>query len=1058
MRKVIVMLVLFAAVNVFAGVDAPKPYGVHTRDTISLSGNWNFMSDSNDVGVVEKWFERTLSDKIHLPGSTDENGVGSPEKPKSPYDALIRKAMYVGKAWYQKEVVIPDSWNEKRVTLLLERTHWTTQVWVDDIYIGSEESLCVANEYDLTDALTVGKHKITICVDNREKYFLGEFASSFSKHTQTSWNGIIGRIELNASDKVWIEDVQVYPNIAQKQAKVRLTVGNITGKNVSGGIVLKAVCGNSATPLHIVDFTGHDKQTQIETTISMGDDVKLWSEFSPALYQLKSQLKTTDGKYSDRADTTFGMREVTVKGGNIFVNGKKLFLRGTLECCVFPLTGYPAMTVEEWSDIFKTCKSYGLNHMRYHSWCPPDAAFAAADIEGVYLQAEAPRANIGNNKERDEFIEKEMFKINRYYGNHPSFLLLSSGNELHGAGSKTTLEMIRKIKQDDRRHLISTSSGGRGMRHERCNSPLDDFRVRGVRGIFGESTNQDHSSRIAGLDTPTISHEVGQWAIYPSPDEIKKYTGVLRPVNIEYIRDDLKAKGLLHLAPQFRKVSGQQSAMLYKEEIEVLLRTTDLSGFQLLDLHDYPGQGTAQVGILDAFWDSKGAITPEKFKRFCNRTVPLLRVPKRTYTTAEQFKASAEIIHFGEEDLNDIQAVWSITDDSGETVASGEFPIETIACGTRTELGLINVELSDLNVPSRLKVEIALKGREIANDWEIWCYPESVADEFPKNIIVTDSLTLQVVAALKRGATVLFFPASRNLKTYFPGRFKPSFWSPTWWWTKPRGGNVPMSILCDPKHPALSTFPTDRYTNWQWRDLLENSSSIILDDLPKDLTPIVRVVDNFSRNHRLGNIFEAKVGKGKMLLCSIDLQKDIEKRPVARQLRNSLLEYMQSDTFSPKCTLKMDTLRSLFKEPPILYSIGAKVIKTESQQDGYEGANIIDGDSETMWHTQWKPVSAPYPHEIVIEIPEKVTLKGLIYTPRQDHRNGLIKNYEIYLSNDDNGWGEPVQSGTFAESKEDTEILFKQPHTCRRIRFVALSSINNQPFAAIAELEAILVE
>ena len=314
------------------------------------------------------------------------------------------------------------------------------------------------------------------------------------------------------------------------------------------------------------------------------------------------------------------------------INGRPIFIRGTLECAVFPLTGYPPTDVAWWQRVCRIIKSYGLNALRFHSWCPPDAAFAAADIEGIMIQAEGPQANVnaGEDAACDAFTQQELLRIVRTYGQHPSFCLMTLGNE-YGGNDLLLSHWVDMLMKEDPRRLYSSASCGQTTKNRQ-------FTVAAVRGIRGPGTDHDFGERIAKVDRPLISHEIGQWTFFPSFSEMKKYTGVLQPRNFEIVRNSLQAKGMLDLAPQFYETWGKQAVLLYKEEIEVLLRTPNHAGFELLDLHDYPSQGTAIVGPLDAFWDSKGFVTPEQHRRYCGPTVPLLRMKKRTFTAGRSIR------------------------------------------------------------------------------------------------------------------------------------------------------------------------------------------------------------------------------------------------------------------------------------------------------------------------------------------------------------------------------------------------------------------------------------
>jgi len=1042
------------------GSGAPEPVESVSDSVRSLAGTWQFQLDPQDQGRQEKWFQQELPERCKLPGSTDENGFGTRNLRKPNYDYLSRIVEYVGPAWYQREVEIPAAWQGKRITLLLERCHWETRIWVDGRPAGMEDSLCVPHVYDLTGLLPPGKHRLSIRVDNSLKYDMGGAAHSTSEQTQTNWNGIVGRIELRATDPVWIDDVQVYPRLDKRSVRVRLTLGNATEKPTAGEVFLSLTSGKGDEPLasrrlpfSITDarkVSASDARKVVEADLPLAREMPFWDEFSPAECRLTVSLQAAAGDrtYADRRTTVFGLRKLGVAENKQFtLNGRKMFLRGTLECCIFPLTGYPPTDVESWLRILRIAKSYGLNHLRFHSWCPPEAAFVAADQMGFLFHVEAPQwvGNVGRVPDRDRFIEEEVRRILDTYGNHPSFGFFCLGNELSGDTSFLQ-KVLKDCKQRDPRHLYTPSTAW-------FFGPEDEYRVMVVRGLRGPGTDHDFRAEIAKQKVPVVSHEIGQWTVYPNLEEMKKYTGVLRPRNFELVRDDLTRRGMVGQAADFTRATGLLMVLLYKEEIEVLLRTPNHAGFQLLDLHDFPGQGTALVGTLDPFWDSKGLITPEGFRRFCGPAVPLLRMKKRTFTTDEVFAAEAEIAHFGPAAIAGATPVWTVKDQEGRQVASGKWSPRDISTGALSPLGKIEMPLGRIAAPTKLTVTVAIQGKEVGNDWDIWVYPANTDPAVGKDVLVAKSWNAETIAALASGRKVLLLVPRAGLAKSIPGSFTPVFWSPIWF----RSGAGTMSILCDPKHPALAQFPTEMHTNWQWYDLLQRSCSMILDDAPAGFRPIVQVIDNFSRNHRLGNLFEARVGEGRLVVSSIDLWSDLEKRPAARQLLHSVLAYMGSDAFRPKQEMSADTLSLVLKpaKPPVVQTLGARVVKADSQESDNPAEAAIDGDPNTCWHTQWRSAVPPHPHELQIDLRRVVELKGFRYLPRQDMTNGRIARYEFYVSKDGKEWGIAAAKGSFPNDDKEHEVLFKRPQTGRFVRLVALAEVSRHPFTSVAEVDVI---
>jgi hypothetical protein len=404
------------------------------------------------------------------------------------------------------------------------------------------------------------------------------------------------------------------------------------------------------------------------------------------------------------------------------------------------------------------------------------------------------------------------------------------------------------------------------------------------------------------MPVPVVTHEVGQYAVFPNMAEIKKYTGVLEPISLISIKNDLEKKGLLPLAESYTKASGKLAAILYKEELERILRTKAASGIQLLDLHDFPGQGTADIGLLDAFWDSKGILTAEEFRQFCSPIVPLLRFPKATYRNSENFTATAELANFGATPLTEVTPEWSLTDETGKQLAGGKLPKTTVPVGNGHPLGTIGARLSGIKTAKQLTLKLSLQGTPHYNTWHIWVYPVKVPDASAE-VFFTQS-TEAAMRALEQGKKVLLNPDYKEM-VGMEGKFVPVFWSPVHFPAQA----ITMGLLCDPKHPALQNFPTDFHTDWQWWDLCTKSTTMILPD--NRLSPIVRQIDNFANNRYLASIVEAKVGQGQLMLCSFDISSDLEDRPVARQLRYSLLNYMNTKDFKPTVALSADEVKAL---------------------------------------------------------------------------------------------------------------------------------------------------
>jgi Beta-galactosidase/beta-glucuronidase len=888
---------------------------VTAQDIISLAGEWTVRLDEKKTGEQEQWFRQPFEKKISLPGTLDDAGMGAPPTLTADTlkkDVLIhlqRKHSYIGHAWYAKEINIPQSWSNKQIELYLERVLWTTKVWIDGHEAGTRESLSAPHTYNVSELLTPGKHLLVIRVDNTKQYDIThrDMAHAYTDGTQIIWNGMIGKLQLTASSKNAIRSVQLYPSAINKYVRVEAEIAT----NQPGTLTVQIVDKQNKQIAVKKLAARNGKQVLIVPV----PKAQLWDEFNPVLYTAKLQFSAGGTKHE--TSSVFGLRDISNRNSLLWINGRRLFLRGTLECAIFPLTGHPPMDKAGWQKVFSAAKAYGLNHLRFHSWCPPKAAFEMADSMGFYLQVELPywSLNVGKDEKTNRFLEEEAMRISNEYGSHPSFCFYSMGNELQGDFNWLT-GLMKKTRAADPRHLYTTTTFTFQKDHGRWPEPDDDFyitqytkkgwvRGQGIFNTYAPDFKTDYTKAIDSLPVPIITHEIGQYSVYPNLPEIKKYTGVLDPLNFKAIQKDLQRKGMLSFADQFTLASGKFSANLYKEEIERALKTKGMSGFQLLDLHDFPGQGTALIGILDAFWDSKGLVSPEQHRMYCGPVVPLIRYDKALYTNDETFTAKAEIANFSSGALKNVTPVWQAKDANGKILASGKLPATNIDLGNGIELGDIKIDLKTIHQATALTIELSLQGTAHKNNWTIWVYPQQLpaADN---NIVFTTTLS-EAIDNLNLGKKVLFNPDTAQLKGV-TGRFAPVFWSPVHFPDQPGT----MGVLCDPGHTALKHFPTDFYSNWQWWDLITASKTMIIDSLP-DMQPVVRVIDNFFKNRKMANVIEARVGNGKLVLVSMDITRNLDKRPAARQLRYSLEQYMAGNNFAPAVELNEAQLKSLIQ-------------------------------------------------------------------------------------------------------------------------------------------------
>lgn len=924
---------------------------------INLHGQWNFELDDKKIGINEKFFNKKLNDTITLPTTTSEAKKGKVNTDIE-LGCLTDLYKFEGYAWFSKEIYFLENNGEKIIELMMERTR-ITHVWIDENYVGTYNSLCTSHHYDITPYINNDKHKITIMVDNTGYPTGGGHMTS--PDTQTNWNGITGEISINITNKIRLNNVKFYSNIENKTVTVK---GNIVGGEAHS-ISLKVFDDE----ISYDKKRFHIKDSSFEFNYYMGENVKLWSEYNPHIYKMTIEIEK-NGEYLSQETFSFGMMAFETTEKKFLINGKETFLRGKHDGLIFPLTAYAPTDVDSWVKVLKTAKEYGINHYRFHTCCPPKAAFEAADLVGIYMEPELPfwgTITIEGDENHDgrmqDYLIEEGFRILDEFGNHPSFVMMSLGNELWG--SKEVLSSIlKRYKEYDSRHLYV--QGCNNFQWAPCILDEDDFfsgvRFSGDRLIRGSyamcdapqghiqttapNTNHNYDEMIrpsikdknlsgevgvkqiqygTGVkevlvseeeelipNVPVISHEIGQYETFPNFNEIEKYTGVLRARNIETFKERLEEKGLINKADMYFKASGKLAAECYKGELETAFRSKELAGFQLLDLQDFSGQGTALVGILDAFMDNKGIISKEEWREFCSDCVLLGEFSKYVWQEKEEFECSVKISNYKEVIHADMYLKAELLSTT-ECIWSEEIKIKELLVGVN-DLATFKVKLPNCLNPQKLTFKLSLSNLNISNHYDIWVYPEVPEISYDTNILVTDNLS-EVIEGISNKKKILYYPEETQNSNSIKGTYCTDFWCYPMFRSisESMGKPIPigtMGLLIDNEHSALKYFPSEFYSTPQWWDIVMNSHLSILDDTKLD--PIVQIIDNFERNHLLGLVYELKIEESRILVCTSPL-KNIENSSPAQWLNYSLIKYILSDDFKPEqCINNINSFKKIF--------------------------------------------------------------------------------------------------------------------------------------------------
>lgn len=868
---------------------------------LTLAGTWTVRLDPDNTGVDEGWANHEFESEAILPGSLDTNGIGEPNLVQDYLGGLSRKVRYTGPAWYSRMVELPESWSGTDLILTLERVHWFSQIYVDGQLVGEAESLSVPHVFRFTPGR---KFHLVIRVDNTPRIPIGRICHALTDWTQTNWNGIIGDICLAPANPT-----SIHP---------------LTARSLPEGLLVEGyACPNQEVNVTAV---GHSVATQADetgffTALLERNPLPEWSCEAPETFEIEVRAG------SEAEFLRAGYRRFTAGGRLFHLNDRPTFLRGTLEACVFPKTGFPPTDVESWTTLMKKVRAYGLNHVRFHSWCPPEAAFVAADAVGILLQVECPLWTgtwaLSSDPALLHFTRREAFRILSTYGHHPSFVLFTLGNEMAFYGPEHEVDqLLRDLKTAYPHILFNFSSHGTHLSPE-CdyyvqadngkpgadNRPLRGSTWFGVGSRFdrespGSLTNCDEAS--TQFDRPVIAHEVAEWAVFPNITAESTYDGVLEARNFATIRKGLQARGMEDQADAFVQASGKLSAALYKEEIESLMRTRDLAGYQLLGLSDFPGQGTATIGMLDAFWQEKGFIVESEFSAYCASTVPLLETERFTWSTTERFCGKVLVSHFGAD--TEAEVAWSLAHSSGLVPTTGTMGPVTLVAGERTPPIELEIPLGEL-LPGKYKLTVSVENLG-TNSWYLWVFAEALPEVSDAQAKVYQWFRDDARESLRAGQTVWLRMNPSRTWSGISGRYAPAFWSPIHFVDQ----IGTMGTLIQSSHPIFKDFPTESHTEWHWWDILTRSKAMNINALPLAFRPILQVIDRYERNHKLGTIWEAKVGQARLLVSFIDF--DTPDRLAARQLEYSIRTYLASDSFAPQQSISLQEIDTLFSSEP----------------------------------------------------------------------------------------------------------------------------------------------
>lgn len=1065
---------------------------LHADASRSLAGPWQVRIDEADQGLADRWFAAPLrtTNVATLPGALAQSGLGhrfDPQTgryeglPNPPYlkwpsagytdehrrdelGVLVARHMTYGPAWFERTVDVPTEWAGRRLRLSLERVKWASQLWVDGQAVTGRgtRSLHAPHVHDLGE-LVPGPHRLTLRIDNRPQVHMGFAGHGYGMETEPLWLGVAGELRLTALDALRVEHLTVSPASDFRGARLELDLAGempaTEGTVLTAQVIDPSDSRELGRTAHRLSASG--QTATVPLTIEFQEAVQGWDEFNPKLYEVRWTIAAV-GNLIHNGSRRVGFRTFQRQGRRITLNGSPVFLRGNLDCAIHPDSQTPPTDRAWWERVLGIHKQAGFNHLRFHTWCPPDAAFDVADELGLYLQVETaywvddwvsrtdPLPHpFGRNEEVDAWIEEESFMIIRQFEHHPSFAMFCLGNEF---GMTQTdwgklQELVERLNAGTDHALVSGTTARRSLE-------ADEYWVThnsgaATRGLGPAHTDWDFARAVDATDKPVISHETGQRPSWPDySDLLPRFEGVMRPWNLRLLQARGEAAGCTDHARR-AEASARFALIQYKQEHEAMRRTPDLAGYQLLMLHDFTGQGEAHVGLLDPFYREKPGITLEEIRRWNGPTVPLARFDSYTWSNADTFKARFQVAHEGSRMLGSVTPRWSLTTTEGRVIDEGSLAARDVPAHALTDLDSIELPLNRLESASALRLSLEVAG--FRNHWNLWVYPatngDSGADDAAAKVEVVRTLDDEALAVLEDGGNVVLLPYGSVLPNARRLSWASTYWTGAWGW-----GNG-MGLLIDAQHPALAVFPTAAHSDWQWRELAEGGLGIAL---PAGLANDAMIVEQLADFHlpaREGCIFETRVGPGKLLVCGLDLSANLDQRHAARALRNSLLAYAGSKAFNPRARITPQQAATLLRGVQFGEG-GIARIEADSSHPGNSPENVLDGNPETIWHTPWGSAEPPHPHHLVLDLGEPRRIAGLHLLPRQDSSNGRFKEVAAYVSADGQDWGQPVLTQNLPAGSGIQTLSFA-PLTARFLKIEVLSETSGRPWASLAELAVI---
>ncbi len=910
------------------------------RNTVSLNGEWEFAYVKQAPGIGELCSEEDFAafpeDKSYeirmpVPGYWDDNedrlifgsfwsrgkrinpdfqpltmpiGSGSPPDMSLPW--------LMGCGWYRKRFKAEADWGEKSVTLHVGGVTMEAYIWLNRKWIGHHEGHLTPFFYSLSEALLPGEdNELLIAVSNTRTDRSG--CSIRGNKGKTA--GITRPVFLEVTGKQRIEDVYVHPDSSMEKLLWQVTLSG-EGAHEIKWEVLDTEKGE-ITHCGVVPVS--TRKTLWE---SGADKLERWSDTSPKLYRLRLKL-LQNCIVEDEMEQSFGLRLVEAKEQRILLNKRPVFLRGATEHAYFPRTCTVPMNKEYYLNAIKALRSYGFNWMRFHTWIPPLECLEAADELGMMIQVEMANG----------FAENEWMDALLVCRSHPSVILYCCGNEVRM--DEKMIPFLEKMAECLHRQvpdvLFNPMEGLRGIEYdvddahtgfheefyrydrlERLDKFSDVYAPHGRQFSYHSlaTTEEAVEENLGKFRRPCLIHEACINDTYLNLDLEKRYEGTRIGTKLySAVRAYTERMGVLDRTPVYYRNSCLWMKQVMKYSLENARRSNRVSGYDLLGAIDFHWHRSGYgCGFMNEFYELKEGFTREEILSYNGESVLLASVGKnRNIRGGQGLEVPVQVALYGENAARDGVLSYYLGDEAGKVYCSERLSVAFVENYMVSRIAILQLTFPEVERPVKvtLKLHFDAHQYQLDNGWDFWVFPEEApyfgeacgagvaGAQAESNVLVTQRLDKKIFSALTAGDRVLLlgsgpFPSVRTtFQIMTAGR--------------PQGLNATVVY----EHPLTKRLPHEGFCDWQFQPLMDGGETVVFNDAPVPFKPIVEMVSGYKIIRKQASMFELRVGKGRLFVCSLNMK---NQDAGTLYLRKLLERYTASEEFCPVAEISPERL------------------------------------------------------------------------------------------------------------------------------------------------------